>query len=337
MTSDVVVVGGGPAGTATAIAACNAGLRVLLLERDLVPGERPGESVHPGIEPLLDRLGALPDVLSAGFLRHDGHWSTWGGPRRFVPFGGDERGPWRGFQLWRPTFDRLMLERAGRAGARVIRPCRDVRPLVDGETVVGVEWLGGVTRAPFVVDATGPRRWLARALGLPVQREGPRRVAWFGYGRGACPAADAAPSIVADASGWTWTARVQPDVYQWVRLPWDGARPARDWEPHELEGLARLRPTRGADVTWSCVRPCAGAGFFLAGDAAVILDPSSSHGVLRALMSGIAVADRIASILRGACPDAEARAYDAWLRGWFVHDVKRSWEAYEAVGVSRRG
>src|SRR5262245_43905623 len=103
---DVIVVGGGPAGAAAAITARNAGLRVTLIERDAEPRLRPGEALHPGIEPLLARLGVLDAVLAADFLRHEGYWVTWGAEEsHFVAFGSDASGLWRGFQAWRPTFD----------------------------------------------------------------------------------------------------------------------------------------------------------------------------------------------------------------------------------------
>ena len=55
--ADVVVVGGGPAGAATAIYCAVRNLRVILLEREVSARERPGETLHPGAEPLLAQLG----------------------------------------------------------------------------------------------------------------------------------------------------------------------------------------------------------------------------------------------------------------------------------------
>src|SRR5262249_20570947 len=109
--TDLLILGGGPAGTAAALTAGAEGLRVVVLERESSPRLRLGEAVHPGIEALLRRLGVLDAVLAAGFLRHAGHWVQWGdAARRFVPFGSDRSESWRGFQLWRPTFDAIMLD-----------------------------------------------------------------------------------------------------------------------------------------------------------------------------------------------------------------------------------
>jgi 2-polyprenyl-6-methoxyphenol hydroxylase-like FAD-dependent oxidoreductase len=94
---DVIVIGGGPGGSAAAISCANANLRVLLLEKLLFPRDRPGETLHPGIEPLLKQLGVLEAVLSAGFLRHLGNWVKWDRDLHFTPFGEDETGIWQGF------------------------------------------------------------------------------------------------------------------------------------------------------------------------------------------------------------------------------------------------
>jgi 2-polyprenyl-6-methoxyphenol hydroxylase-like FAD-dependent oxidoreductase len=216
--TDLVIVGGGPAGAAAAITARSYALRVVLLERDAAARMRPGEAAHPGIEPLLKRLGVMDAVQTADFLRYEGHWVAWGRePLRFVPFGQDERGPWKGFQLWRPDFDEILLDGADRAGALIVRPCGELHPIVRGNRVAGVETKAGTWRCAFVIDATGRQRWLARTFNLQTERRGPPRVAWFGYAEGHRPALDPNPMIASDASGWTWMARIRPSLYQWVR------------------------------------------------------------------------------------------------------------------------
>ena len=92
MKADVVIVGAGPGGIATAICCARAGLEVVVLDRERSRRERPGETLHPGIEALLGELGVLERVLKAGFLRHDGIWVHWHGPWRFVPYGADAAG-----------------------------------------------------------------------------------------------------------------------------------------------------------------------------------------------------------------------------------------------------
>lgn len=332
-----MVVGGRPAGSAAAIVARSYGLSVALFERNASPALRPGEAAHPGIEPLLKRLGVTDAVQKAGFLRFDGHWVSWGGePLRFMPFGRDEQGVWKGFQLWRPDFDAILLEGATRAGATIVRPCGELRPIIEGNRVAGIETPAGGWRCAFVIDATGPRRWLARALNLRIERCGPSRAAWFNYAEGECPFLDQrSPMIASDACGWTWIARVRPRVYQWVRVPLKEPRPPKGWCPGEFDGLRPMGPRRGGDVTPAIINPTAGPGYFLAGDAASILDPLSSHGLLKALMSGMKAAHHSAAALRyGVSPHAAANAYHLWLAEWFRHDHSNLCDLYRVIGAA---
>ena len=86
---------------------------------------------------------------------------------------------------------------------------------------------------------------------------------------------------------------------------------------------------RGADVTWRRASPAAGAGWFLVGDAAFVLDPASSHGVLKALMSGRMAAHCIAAVAHGMASEGESVLhYNDWISHWFGADVARLTEHY---------
>lgn len=154
---DVVVIGGGPAGSAASIQCARAGLNVALIERLLFPRNHPGETLHPGIEPLLRQLDVWEEVLAADFPRHVGQWIQWAGQPRFEPFGVDENGLWLGFQAWRADFDAILLERARQVGVQVLQPCRALQAIVNNGRVRGVLTSQGAVRAHFVVDASGDR------------------------------------------------------------------------------------------------------------------------------------------------------------------------------------
>ena len=329
---DVIVVGGGPAGSATALWCARRGLSVALLEREPFPRHRPGETLPPGVEPLFAQLGVAEAVRDAGFPRHPGTWVTWSSPRRFDPFGADDGGPWLGFQAPRAELDRLLLEAAAGSGVEVHQPCRVLRPLLDRGSVVGVETAAGPIAARWVVDAGGGTHWLARRLGLPLRFASPRLIARYGYVRGTCPARDTAPEIVADDAGWTWSARIAPGLYHWTRLSLTEDDPRRDRPPAEFSGLSPLSRPRGADVTWRLVARPAGPGYACVGDAAAVLDPASAHGVLKALMSGMMAGHLIAQAASGAAsPRAAIRAYAAWVGGWFRADVEELTRSYRAL------
>jgi flavin-dependent dehydrogenase len=328
----VIVLGGGPAGCAAAIVCTQRGLPVTLIERTSFPRHRPGETLHPGIEPLLEQLGLAGAVRSAGFLRHAGTWVRWAGERRFEPFGADEHGPWLGFQAWRADFDAIMLDHARALGVQIRQPCRALRPLLDGDRVVGVATTDGPLHASVVIDAAGGGHWLARKLGAPVKRYSPRLIARYGYASGELPARDAAPEIIADPAGWTWTSRVRPHLYHWTRLSLGQEKPPSDWLPLEFRGVEREGKARGADVTWRMVTSLAGPGYYLAGDAAAVLDPASSHGVLRAIMSGMMAGHLISQTAIAACSEHRAaQEYQRWLAAWFHTDVQTLKELYGSL------
>jgi flavin-dependent dehydrogenase len=329
--ADVVVVGGGPAGSAAAISCATRKLRVVLCEREAPGRDRPGETLHPGIEPLLGQLGIadrLPSVVGA---RHAGIWIEWACPRRFEAFGADVDGPWTGLQVWRADFDRLLLARAREAGVAVHQPCAVTGVLVQDGALRGVTTAAGPVRARVVIDASGMARWLGRTLGVTYPLHSPRLIARYGYVHGDCPARDAAPALIGDATGWTWTAMVRPRTYQWTRVSFTG-QPAPGWMPEELRGLQPCGPARGADVTWRMAATTAGAGWFMVGDSAATLDPTSSHGVLKAIMSGMMAGHLIAADQDGRAPSVDAAtAFHDWLAGWFATDAARLAQLYREL------
>ena len=203
----------------------------------------------------------------------------------------------------------------------------------DGECR-GVVTADGEIKARIVIDATGRARWLERALGIASPARSPDMFARYGYAQGSCPARDEAPALTGDATSWTWTAMVRPGTYQWTRLAFDGSKPDADWLPEEFRGLTAMGRSRGADVTWRMAERVAGPGWFMVGDAAAMLDPTSSHGVLKAIMSGIMAAHLAGGVLRGAAPQPEASAaYQSWFSDWFNADIARLSQFYRQLNV----
>ncbi|MFE7093189.1 NAD(P)/FAD-dependent oxidoreductase [Streptomyces erythrochromogenes] len=332
---DVLIAGAGPAGCTAAIVCATAGLRTVLVERLAGPAARPGEALHPGAETLLARLlpGGFADAVGA---RHPGITVRWGTEPRFEAFGQDESGPWRGFQVDRRRLDALLLDRAREAGAQVRLGCRVGQPVVEGGTVTGVR-LGGTTplRTRTVIDATGRARWLSRALGMTAPLRSPRLLIRYGYATGSCSGRDAAPEIAADCTGWTWTARVSRNRYQWMRLDFapDQAR-RRGGPPPEFADLVPESPARSADVSWRLCPRIAGPGWFVAGDAGVLLDPASSHGVLRALLSGWTAASLAVGVANRTLEEDDATGmYRRWLREGAERDMAQLSARYAQLGA----
>lgn len=330
---DVIIVGGGPGGSAAAIACAQKNLRVLLLEKMLFPRDHPGETLHPGVESILQQLGVKESFLQANFIRHNGISVTCGQERQFQPYGADESGEWLGFQAWRSNFDAILLEHARSCNVQIIQPCRAIRPIQKAGRVVGVETNQGEYQSKFVIDATGSNGWLAKQLQLQVNYLSPRLIANYGYVTGAIE--QHYPQLAVDEDGWIWTAQVRPHVYQWTRLSFTQKTTPKNWTPVEFQNLTPLQLTRRADVTWRGVSGTAGLGYFIVGDAAHVLDPAASHGVLKALMTGIMASHLIAQLIeKEELEENHVRGYQKWLNDWLTHDVKKLHDYYSELPCS---
>jgi flavin-dependent dehydrogenase len=317
---DLLVVGGGPAGTAAAIWAALAGLRVRLFERSVYPRHRPGETLHPGLGTLFRQLGVEARVSAASALRPEAIEVEWSGRRSRQAFGADSDGAWRGYQVAREVLDSILLERAREVGVEIEQPAAAGAPLVRRGRVAGVRAGGAEMAARFVVDATGAAGWLRRHLRLEREVASPPLRAYYGYCEGDLPSLADAPSMSGDDAGWTWTAQISPRRLHWTRLALDGRRAAEP--PESMAPFARIGRVRGADATWRYVHPAAGPGYFLVGDAAIVLDPAAASGVLRALMSGMMAGHAIAGILAGRTGEGQGCAgYSRWMKAWFDNDV----------------
>ncbi|WP_424889112.1 NAD(P)/FAD-dependent oxidoreductase [Streptomyces sp. XH2] len=229
--TEVLVVGGGPAGSTTAALLAREGLDVTLLERERFPRYHIGESLLPSLLPVLDLLGARQAVERQGFVRKSGAYYDWGGQRwalRFAGLGGETGagtgvgtgvgtstspgpgpGPGYSFQVVRSAFDQVLLEHARQAGA-VVREGVSVRGITFGEgrpveaayasrdgdhgagSGGGKRAEGGRIAFEHLVDASGRAGVLAaRQLRTRRFHDVFRNVATWGYWRGAAPVAAA--------------------------------------------------------------------------------------------------------------------------------------------------
>jgi flavin-dependent dehydrogenase len=322
-SADVVIIGAGPAGCAAGISAAQAGLNAVIIERLSFPRHRPGETLPPGVEPLFRQLGVWEEIERADFVRHCGHRVAWRGASEFSAFGNTDGTPWLGFQAWRPRLDAILLRRAATLGVKILQPCRARAAMVAGDRITGVVTDRGEIRSRYLIDASGGRGWLARNQKWHTDCRSPQLIASYGYVRTRHAAEWHRPELRSTDEGWLWEAQIAPHVVAWTRLSFCG--PRFD-VPRNLTSLSDSRRlsigASSADVTWRLTNRAAGPGWFLAGDAALTLDPASSHGVLRGLMTGIMASHLIGRVTREALsPDGAAETYQSWIRNWFDHDV----------------
>lgn len=328
---DVIIIGAGPAGCSAAISCAQRGLNVAIVERLFFPRHRPGETLHPGIEPLLQKLGVMDKVLQAGFIRPRGSWVRWEKERNFVAFGNDDSGePWRGFQIPRAALDGLLLEQAIASGVQVLQPSLAKKVLLEKGRVIGIQTQTEQLFCRQLVDASGSHGWLTRQLRLTTPRYSPALTALYGYKQGNIE--ESALGIFADRLGWYWTAHIGPQLYTWTRLYFAHDQVCKaSAVPESFADLSCTGKIQGADVTWRACSQSAGNGYFIIGDAATVLDPGASHGVLKALMSGMMAAQCIVDEFAApANKHAISTQYHQWIQGWFERDAQKMLELYAA-------
>jgi len=298
--TDLVILGAGPAGCAAAISALKSGMTVVLLETQASHRSDPGETLHPGVEPIFRQLGVWDSLLEHQFHRHRGIWrESEGGQRVFQPYGSDQNGPWLGFQVDRFELGEILQTRAAELGGKIIRVPRLDGLLARDSIVSGVRTYASVFDAGFVLDATGRHAWLAQQLDLPAEKLEPAQRVRFGWRNDTLPELDEQPLFRQRRGGWDWLAPLGGGRCAWVKL-------------------RRASAGGGIDYTCQVFRECAGPGYFLLGDAACLIDPSAANGVLRALMSGIYAVHRITAVKHGMeTPRQAATEYKRWIGAIF--------------------
>lgn len=303
----ILIIGGGPAGSIAAIACRRRGFEVTIVEALPFPRSRPGESLPPAIEPLLRSIDIHDILETANYRRFRGVHVSWGKNNTFAPLGSDHRGEWRGYQAIRSDFDERLLQKAVESGARLLQPCKAKKLLRRQETLIGVSTSVGDVFCDTLLDASGGTQWLARSLPLKIETYSPRLIAQYSYHATESLPTEAAPKLFTNADRWIWQAPVSNKQYARVSLRFDGQPERRSSSPHR----------KAADVTWRCLENPADPGYFCLGDAACVLDPLSSHGVLRAIMSALFCVDLIAKPSPSQPPHT---VYSDWIRNWFMHD-----------------
>lgn len=335
---EVIVVGGGPAGTATALRLARRGVRVTLLERARYPRHKPcAEYMSPGVVRQLDRLGVRPAVEVAAGARLDGFTVHAGGrcfTGRFagVPVDGAPR---YGLGIDRATLDHVLARAAADAGVEVVEGARVTDLVWSDGRVAGVTTLtsGRRTdlRARLVIGADGihsvvanrlkalePRRSMERiALVAHVARidgltsRGEMHVGPSGY-CGIAPLGGGVANVAMVVRDAAPRLRGRAEPFFWEELHALPALAAR------LEDAAIVRPVMAVGQLSFRARRMSADGVLLAGDAGGFFDPFTGQGVYRALVSaGIAAQVAAAALADGDASAGHLAAYDRRRRAAF--------------------
>jgi flavin-dependent dehydrogenase len=340
MAYDVLVIGGGPAGAATATYAARAGLSVLLVDRARFPRHKPcAEYLSPEAARDLDALGVRAEVEAAGArqlrgfrLVSDDGASVCGRFDGALPVA-----PYRpfGYALPRAVLDSIVLAGARRAGVEVREGVALEWLVVEGGAVCGAMLRGSgareAVRARALVGADGLHSLVARRLGL-ARRGRPERIALTAHLVGMHGMGDVGEMFA--ARGWyvgfasiggglVNAAMVVPkaeamgighdaDAFLLAKLRTIPELARR------LEGVRVARETLIAGPFARRARAPIAAGALLVGDAADFYDPFTGEGIFAALRGGRLAADALAHALaHGAATRASLAPYAAARRREF--------------------
>lgn len=358
---DVVVIGGGPAGSTTATLLATRGHRVVLVEKDSHPRFHIGESLLPANMPLFERLGVAREMQAIGMEKWGATFvSPWHDKTAGFQFAEamDPSMP-KAYQVRRSEFDEILFRRAAAAGARTLESCRvrDVE-LGDGATlprVVATDSAGQVHewRPRFVVDASGRDTLVGNRLKAKRRNPDHNSSAMYGHFRGARRDAgrDEGNIIIFWFDhGWFWFIPLKDGITSVGAVVWPYYMKARDKPlrqyfldtialcPALAERLSRAElaaePEATGNYSYHCDR-CQGENFVMVGDAYAFIDPVFSSGVMLAMNGAFAASDVVHARLAGDAP-AERQA-----RRHFEHVMRHgprefSWFIYRVTNPTLR-
>ena len=339
---DVVVMGGGPGGSAASALVAESGYSVLLVEREAVPRFHVGESLMPESFWSFERLGVLDKMrnsnfvkkLSVQFVSHSGKESN--------PFFFEKHDPRECSQTWqveRSAFDQMLFDNAAEKGACCRDKTRVTNVLFDDGRATGVE-LGledGSTqqvKAKVVVDATGLSAILANHLNLKQEYEHLKKIAVWTYFKNAErePGPHGGATIILHTKlkdSWFWFIPLRDNITSVGVVGnrdymLDGRSTPENTFAEELElcGAMQRRLASAEQVekhriarefSYKTSRQ-SGDGWVLVGDAFGFIDPIYSSGVYFALKSGELAADAIVEGLQNN--DLSAAQLGKWINDY---------------------
>ena len=341
---DVCVIGGGPAGAATARWLAGSGCRVVLVEATSYREPRIGDTLAPSVQPLLRELGVWDAFLATRPQASYGTRSVWGSAAAqvhshlFTPWGS-------GWHVDRLAFDRMLAEAAIEVGASG----RLATSVVSGQRVDGGWWLQLVERGG--IDEGERRSELTARVVIEATGRSARFAPWAGARRqvidrlvavavelgGGDLTAESFLSVETRPDEW-WYAAPLPGDRMMAMLMTDGdlwrcpaSRSLAPWfqrlvsAPETAGRLTSRLPVDGPHVipamSQRLRRNDRTAPWLAVGDAALSVDPISGSGVVRALRTARAAAAATMGLLEGTAEQPIAG---------YEQDRDAEWDAYLA-------
>jgi FADH2 O2-dependent halogenase len=339
--ADVIVVGGGPAGSAIGTLLARDGIRTMIVEKDVHPRDHVGESLTPSTNLVFERLGVLDKLNDAGFVHKPG--TGWNAPTsalwKFVeiwlfefPIEGTPQ-PFT-YNLERDELDTILLRHAHESGAKVLQGVKVQHVIFEEGRAVGVraQVADGWERdlfAKVVVDASGRRCLLANQLKMKRKDSHFNQFCIYSWFEGVKEPPKRYEGFtlfyfLGLNQGWAWHIPLRHGRSSMgvVLDKEDFQKSGKDPEEffyslvqrnrtftHAMEDASRVRPFWiEGDYSYQIDR-FAGPGWMLVGDAVRFVDPIFSSGVDVALFSSLYAYETIIESFRTG---DEARLFERY-------------------------
>lgn len=352
---DVLVVGGGPAGSTCAALLAKKGFDVIMLEKEEHPRFHIGESLLPANMPLLERLGVAEEIKKIGLLKLGIEFNS---PEHehvsLIEFSDswNKDLSWA-YQVRRSEFDEILFRNAAKNGVHTIEKCRVRDVQIDDKNIAPVhvyaemETGQAITfEAKFIVDASGRDTFLAnkyktkqkdkkhsssaifghfhQATRLPGDKEGYISIFWFEHGWfWFIPLADGTTSVGAVCWPYYLHSRKKPlDDFLWDTI---------NLSPQLAERMkhAKLVSETHATGNYSYSSTIShGKQFIMIGDAYAFVDPVFSSGVMLAMNSAFKGAEVVETVLKEPTEiPSKLKEFQEVIKhgpkefSWFIHRV----------------